>query len=115
MWPRSGLRIGGRDRGHGVTVRARSTLTVGLGRSCTAFDALVGVDDLTAVPAAVRFSVYGDGVLLWRSDVVRRGDAPVPVHVSLSGRETLRLVVEPRTALDAVALAGWAQARITCD
>ncbi|WP_344632417.1 NPCBM/NEW2 domain-containing protein [Streptomyces glaucosporus] len=114
MWKRSGLWIAGRDRGSGVTVRARSVLTVDLGGSCTALDALVGVDDLTAIPAAVRFSVYGDGVRLWQSDMVRRGDAPVPVHVSLTGRRTLRLVVEPRTALDAVALADWAQARITC-
>ncbi|WP_344327388.1 NPCBM/NEW2 domain-containing protein [Streptomyces macrosporus] len=114
MWQRSDLRVGGRNQGPGVTVAARSTLTIDLDRSCTAFDALVGVDDLTVVPAAVRFSVYGDGVRLWRSGVVRRGDAPVPVHVSLSGRGTLRLVVEPRTPLDAVALADWAQARITC-
>ena len=114
LWQRSRLSIGGRDRGHGVTVHARSSVTVDLNRACTAFDALVGVDDLTVGPATVRFSVYGDGVRLWRSGAVRRGEEPVPVHVSLSGRRTVRLVVEPHTLLDSAALADWAQARISC-
>ncbi|HEX5566253.1 MAG TPA: NPCBM/NEW2 domain-containing protein [Streptomyces sp.] len=114
LWQRSQVRIDGRDRGHGVTVNAQSSVTIVLDRTCTAYDALVGVDDLTVGPGAVRFSVYGDGERLWRSGVIRRGDAPVPVQVPLSGRETLQLVVEPHSLLDVAALADWAQARISC-
>ncbi|SFL81497.1 sigma-70 family RNA polymerase sigma factor [Streptomyces pini] len=114
LWQRSRLRIGGRDRGYGVTVSARSSVAVDLGGACTSFEALAGVDDLTALRGAVRFSVHGDGVRLWESGVVRRGEEPVPVRVPLSGVRTLRLVVEPNGVLDSVVMADWARARIGC-
>ncbi|MFH0243646.1 NPCBM/NEW2 domain-containing protein [Streptomyces sp. HK10] len=114
LWQRSKLRIGGRDRGYGVTVSARSSVAVGLDGACTSFEALAGVDDLTPLRGAVRFSVYGDGVRLWESGVVRRGEEPVPVRLSLAGVRTLRLVAEPNGVLDSVVMADWAQARIGC-
>lgn len=46
--------------------------------------------------------------------MIRRGQAAVPVHVSLAGPKTIRLVVEPHTALDSAALGDWAQAQISC-
>lgn len=46
--------------------------------------------------------------------MIRGGQAAVPVHVSLAGLKTIRLVVEPHTALDSAALGDWAQARISC-
>ncbi|MFP8886911.1 sigma-70 family RNA polymerase sigma factor [Streptomyces mangrovi] len=114
LWQRSELRIGGRDRGYGVTVSARSSVAVDLGGACTSFEALAGVDDLTALRGAVRFSVYGDGVRLWESGVVRRGEEPVPVRVPLAGVRTLQLVVEPNGVLDSVVMADWVRARIGC-
>lgn len=114
MWQRSGMSIGGRQYGHGVTVHGRSSVTIDLNRDCMAYDALVGVDDLTPGVRAVRFSVYGDGVRLWRSAALRRGDAAVPVHVPLAGHATLRLVVEPADLSGMAALADWAESRITC-
>ncbi|MFF3691332.1 sigma-70 family RNA polymerase sigma factor [Streptomyces sp. NPDC002187] len=114
LWQRWGMSIDGKRYGHGVTVHATSSVTIDLNRRCTSYDALVGVDDMTLGPGAVRFSVYGDGARLWRSAVIRRGDSAVPVHVPLSGRKTIRLVVEPRTPAGSVALADWAQAQITC-
>ncbi|CAL9460238.1 hypothetical protein SUDANB106_02643 [Streptomyces sp. enrichment culture] len=114
LWQRSELRVNGRDRGYGVTVSARSSVTVDLGGACTSFDALAGVDDLTALRGAVRFSVHGDGVRLWESGVVRRGEEPVPVHVPLAGVRTLRLVVEPNGVLDSAVMADWVQARFGC-
>ena len=95
------MSIAGTRYGHGVTVHASSSVTIDLNRRCAAYDALVGVDDLTLGLGAVRFSVYGDGVRLWRSAVMRGGDPAVPVHVDLAGRETIRLVVEPHTPLRA--------------
>lgn len=116
LWKRSGMSIGGKQYAHGVTVHARSSVTIDLNRRCNSYDALVGIDDLTGLPGlgAVRFSVYGDGTRLWRSPVVRGGDAAVPVHVPLTGRGTIRLVVEPDKPLSNAALAGWAQSQITC-
>ncbi|MEC4018112.1 sigma-70 family RNA polymerase sigma factor [Streptomyces sp. H27-D2] len=114
LWQRWNTRIGGKSYGNGVTVRAPSSVLIDLNRSCASYDAFVGVDDMTLGLGAARFSVYGDGARLWQSGVVRAGSPAVPVHVPLAGRKTLRLVVEPRTQFDSVALADWAQSRISC-
>jgi hypothetical protein len=55
-------------------------------------------------------------VRLWRSPVVRGGDAAVPAHVVIAGHRTIRLVVEPHTAapLGRAAPVGWADSRIGC-
>ncbi|MFJ2935491.1 sigma-70 family RNA polymerase sigma factor [Streptomyces sp. NPDC087219] len=116
MWQRERLSIGGTPYAHGVSVHAPSSLLIDLNRQCTSYDAVVGVDDLSALlgVGGVRFSVYGDEERLWRSDVVRAGDPPVPVHVDISGRDTIRLVVEEHTPFGRVAVADWAQSRISC-
>ncbi|MGW4163228.1 sigma-70 family RNA polymerase sigma factor [Streptomyces sp. NPDC004788] len=117
MWQRSGLSMNGTRYAHGVSVHAPSSLFIDLNRQCDSYDALVGVDDITVPlpgPAGVRFSVYADGERLWRSAVVRPGDAPLPVHVGLSGRHTLRLVVEQHTPFGHAVLADWANSRISC-
>ncbi|MFB7867246.1 sigma-70 family RNA polymerase sigma factor [Streptomyces sp. NPDC056069] len=116
MWQRSGLTVSGTRYSHGVSVHAPSSLFIDLNRQCTGYDAVVGIDDMTVPfgPGGVRFAVYGDDERLWRSPVLRRGDAPVPVHVDLSGRRTLRLVVEEHTPFGRAALADWAESRITC-
>ncbi|MFI1014743.1 sigma-70 family RNA polymerase sigma factor [Streptomyces sp. NPDC020965] len=114
LWQRTGLRIGGERYRHGVTVHAKSSITIQLNRSCARYEALVGVDDMTLGLGAVRFSLYGDGTRLWRSEVIRGGDRAVPMAASIAGRKTIRLVVEPHTPFDSVALADWARSRITC-
>ncbi|MEU4275916.1 NPCBM/NEW2 domain-containing protein, partial [Streptomyces tanashiensis] len=116
MWQRGSLSMDGTPYAHGVSVHAPSSLLVDLNRQCTSYDAVVGVDDLSALPGVggVRFSVYGDGERLWRSDVVRAGDPPVPVHVDISGRSTIRLVVEEHTPFGRAAVADWAESRISC-
>ncbi|MBO0514083.1 NPCBM/NEW2 domain-containing protein, partial [Streptomyces beijiangensis] len=114
LWQRSGMSIGDQRYEYGVTVHAPSSVTIDLNRQCTTYDALVGVDDLTMGLGAVRFSVYGDDALLWQSPVMRGDDAAVPVHVGIAGRKTIRLVVDPHTRFGSVALADWAQSRISC-
>ncbi|HET6857071.1 MAG TPA: sigma-70 family RNA polymerase sigma factor [Streptomyces sp.] len=114
LWQRDGMSIGGKQYGHGVTVHGASSVTIDLNRSCTTYDALAGVDDMTMGFGAVRFSVYGDGALLWKSQVVRGDEAAVPVHADVSGRKTIRLVVEPHDPFFSMALADWAQSRISC-
>ncbi|MFF7812386.1 sigma-70 family RNA polymerase sigma factor [Streptomyces sp. NPDC007945] len=116
MWARRGMSIGDSDYAYGVSVHAPSSLLIRLNRQCTRYDAMVGVDDLSAPigPGGVRFSVYGDGQRLWRSPVVRPGDPALPVQVDLSGRSTLRLVVEEHTPFGRAAVADWAESRITC-
>ncbi|MFC8830531.1 sigma-70 family RNA polymerase sigma factor [Streptomyces sp. NPDC057137] len=114
LWQRPGMSIGGTRYGHGASMHARGSVTIELNRRCATYQALVGVDDMTLGLGALRFSVYGDGGRLWRSPVVRGGDAAVPVSVGIGGQETIRLVVEPHTPFDSVAVADWAQSRISC-
>lgn len=117
IWQRTNVAIAGTRYAHGVTVHARSSVTIQLNRSCTRYEAMVGVDDLTMGLGAVRFSVYdgdGDGARLWRSPVVAGGAPAVPVSVGIAGRSSIRLVVEPEGPLGGVALADWAESRISC-
>lgn len=114
VWQRYGLRVADKQYANGVTVHANSSVTIDLNRSCTAYDAFAGVDDMTLGTGAVRFSVYADGVRLWRSQVLRGGDPAVPVHLNLAGRKAIRLVTEPQTNFDSLAVGDWAESRFTC-
>ncbi|MET9547593.1 sigma-70 family RNA polymerase sigma factor [Streptomyces sp. NPDC006627] len=114
VWQRRGLTIAGKQYSHGVTVHGASSVTIDLNRSCTTYDALVGVDDMTMELGRVRFSVYADGARLWRSPVIKGGDPALPVQVNLTGRKTIRLAVEPHTPFSSAALADWAQSKMRC-
>ncbi|MFF1745851.1 sigma-70 family RNA polymerase sigma factor [Streptomyces mirabilis] len=114
VWQRWGVPIAGQRYTHGVTVHGESSVTIDLNRSCSAYDALVGVDDLTLGLGQVSFSVYADGARLWQSPLVKGGEPAIPVHVNLTGRKTVRLAVEPHTRFDAAALADWAESKFQC-
>ncbi|MET9506819.1 sigma-70 family RNA polymerase sigma factor [Streptomyces sp. NPDC006622] len=114
VWQRYGLSVADREYARGATVHGDSSVTIDLNRTCTAYDAVAGVDDLTSKLGKVVFSVHADGVRLWSSGTVRGGEPAVPVHVNLAGRDTVTLVVEPHNHLDTVALADWAESRFTC-
>ncbi|MEV5243527.1 sigma-70 family RNA polymerase sigma factor [Streptomyces cinnamoneus] len=115
LWQRYGMRVGGTAYRHGVSVHASSSVTIDLNRSCTSYDALVGVDDMTLGLGTVTFSVFADGTRLWSSGPVRAGTPALAVHAPLAGHKTLRLAVEPVSPADRVAVADWAMARISCD
>ncbi|MGW0800685.1 sigma-70 family RNA polymerase sigma factor [Streptomyces sp. NPDC002692] len=114
VWQRWGMSIADQRYAYGVTVHGTSSVTVDLNRSCSAYEARVGVDDLTMGLGRVSFSVYADGARLWRSPLVAGGDRAIPVRVDLTGRRTVRLVVEPRTPFDSVTLADWAESKFEC-
>ncbi|MGW1516602.1 sigma-70 family RNA polymerase sigma factor [Streptomyces sp. NPDC002287] len=115
VWQRWGLVVGGQRFGQGITVNSRSSVAITLNRQCSSFSARAGVDGLSLLTdGTVRFSVYGDGQRLWRSDALGYGDAPVAVEVPLAGRSTLRLVVEQAGQGHLPTLASWADAVISC-
>ncbi|MCX5211402.1 sigma-70 family RNA polymerase sigma factor [Kitasatospora sp. NBC_00240] len=117
VWQREAVRIGDKRYKHGLSVRAPSSTTVDLNRSCRSFDAVAGLDDLTLPGARAVFSVLGeDGTALWTSPQLRAGDPPVPVHVALAGLGSVRLTVTPLRGPWAGTVVGdWAQARFSCD
>ncbi|MGW1378552.1 sigma-70 family RNA polymerase sigma factor [Streptomyces sp. NPDC002446] len=114
LWQRQSPKIAGTTYAHGVSVHAPSSVIIDLNRRCTSYDAVAGIDDLSLGLGALRFSVYADGERLWRSEAVRGGERAVPVHVPLAGRKTLRLVAEPVSPVDVVAVGDWALSQISC-
>ncbi|MEV6265458.1 sigma-70 family RNA polymerase sigma factor [Streptomyces sp. NPDC051784] len=115
FWQRQNLSIASTTYAYGVTAPSRSSVAVQLNRTCTRYDAMAGVDDLSLGLGALRFSVYdGGGTRLWRSPVMRGGDPAVPVSVGIEGSRIIRLVVEPVGAFGGVAPADWAESRISC-
>ncbi len=114
LWQRYDLEMGGTTYPDGVSVHTPSSVVIDLNRACTAYDAVAGLDDLSADGGAVRFAVYGDGTQLFASGVVTRDSAPVPVHADLTGYRTLRLVVRDAGGGPLLNLADWARSRISC-
>lgn len=57
------------------------------------FSAFAGVDDESGDQASVEFFVLGDGRILWRSGVMKKGDPARKAEVSLSGIRKLALYV----------------------
>ncbi|KOU12170.1 sigma-70 family RNA polymerase sigma factor [Streptomyces sp. WM6368] len=115
VWQRRGLEVGGRRFAHGITVNSRSSVEIALNRQCTSFSAQAGVDGLSVfTDGAVRFSVYADGQRVWQSGALGLGDPPAAVQVSLTGRKSLRLVVERAGPGSLPTLASWADAVIGC-
>ncbi|MEV7592493.1 sigma-70 family RNA polymerase sigma factor [Streptomyces sp. NPDC089922] len=115
VWQRRGLEVGGLWFAHGITVNSRSSVEVTLNRRCESFSARAGVDGLSLFTnGRVRFSVYGDGERLWRSASLGHDDPPAAVQVPLSGRTSLRLVVEKDGPGALPTLASWADAVISC-
>ncbi|MFG2481791.1 sigma-70 family RNA polymerase sigma factor [Streptomyces virginiae] len=115
VWQRHGLEVGGRRFTHGITVNSRSSVEITLNRQCTTFSAQAGVDGLSLfTDGAVRFSVYADGERLWQSAALGHEDPPAAVQVPLTGRKTLRLMVERAGPGSLPTLASWADAVLSC-
>ncbi|MGW0626088.1 sigma-70 family RNA polymerase sigma factor [Streptomyces sp. NPDC002758] len=114
-WQRSHVSIAQQQYAHGVSVQGDSSITIDLNRECTAYDALVGIDDISVGSGKAQFSVLADGVQLWKSQLVEAGDPAVPVHVNLSGHKTVQLGVQPEgNVFDSLAFADWAESKFTC-
>lgn len=110
------LSIGGRKFAEGLGTHAASLLSIDLKKSATRFTASAGVDDdVAGQGGSVEFLVYGDGKILWRSGVMKAGDAAKPVDVPLAGVQNLILRVTD--AGDGISYdhADWAGAQIEFD
>lgn len=112
------LTIGGVTYDKGIGMHATGSLTAWLGGTCTAFRAVVGIDDeVLANPeqtGSVRFQVYGDGVLLAETPVLTTADGGVPLEVDLTGVRRLRLVADEGADGKNFDHADWADARVEC-
>jgi len=106
------IRLGGRRFDRGLGVHAPCEVVYELGGRFRRLLAKVGIDDASNGLGSVVFVVIGDGEELWRSGVIRGGDAPVVVSVDVRGVRRVTLRAEEADGLDIGDLADWADARL---
>jgi alpha-galactosidase len=107
------IAIGGQKFEHGIGTHARSRFFIDLKGGSTRFSAWVGVDDeKKSSPAGIDFKVVGDGKLLWKSEVMKGGQAARKVDLDLTGIRLLELRVgDAGNGIDSDH-ADWADARL---
>jgi alpha-galactosidase len=108
----SPLGIHGEKFAHGVGTHATSKFRVKLDGNTNRFTAQVGVDDSAGDQGSVEFIVIGDRKVLWRSGVLKGGEAAKPVDVNLAGVQTLVLRVTDGGDGESNDHADWANAKI---
>jgi alpha-galactosidase len=122
------FKLGGVTYPHAVPLQSDGDLTIDLGGGATRFVSMVGVDDgpppqlpqpgapvVTPAPVpagSVVFAVWVDGKKVFESDVMKRGDAPKPVSIDLTGAKKLVLAVVDGNDGTAGDNADWAGAAI---
>ena len=108
------LTLGGKKFERGFGTHANSQLRLKLDGEAQSFTARVGVDDDVNgnTAASVEFIVLGDGKPLWKSGVMRAGEAAKTCAASLAGVKTL--VLQVTDAGDGIDYdhADWADAKI---
>jgi alpha-galactosidase len=107
------LAIGGRHFDKGFGTHAISRLAIDLGKAGQRFHAFVGLDDEVAgSTGSVEFEVIGDGKPLWKSGVLRAGQAAVEANVDVANVGMLLLVVMNAGDGNGNDHADWADARL---
>ncbi len=110
------LRIKDKEYVHGLGHHANGELVIDLSGQFQTFEAEVGVQwqgnqDL----ATVIFRVFVDDEKVFDSGVMREGDAPRPIKVSVAGAEELTLVADDAGDGITCDCANWADARLVAD
>ena len=107
----SPLQIGEKHFAKGLGTHANGIISLRTDGQFESFDAEVGLQPCAG--GMVIFRVLVDGQPAFDSGVMRSGDAPKPVHVSLAGVQEVRL--ESKAAGDDINcdMANWAEARLT--
>jgi alpha-galactosidase len=107
------LTIGGKSFARGFGTHAAGSLRVVLAGGARKFTASVGVDDeVEGNPASsVEFIVTGDDKPLWKSGVMRAGDAAKVCAVDLTGVKSLVLEVSDAEDGNSFDHADWADAQ----
>lgn len=106
------ISIGGRTFEHGLASHAESLMWIDLKGGADRFTAFVGVDDDAGRgKGSVVFKIYGDGRLLFKSPIMKCGEAAQPVDVPLQGIKTVALIVGDADDGTASDHADWADAK----
>lgn len=115
-WNNNALTINGQAYSSGLGVLAKTEVTYNLAQQFSSFSAIVGIDDEEkgncGSPKTVTYKVYGDGTLLL-SRTVTQNDGGVQITVDITGKNLLKLVVEPEPGKDWCSHADWANAKLS--
>ena len=106
------LRAGGQLYAKGVSMPSASRLSYLTRRQYSRFQAMVAIDDSTDGEGSVRMRVFLDGKEAYQSEIVRGGDAPLPIDLDLKDVIRLDLIVEYANRLDQFDRALWLDARL---
>lgn len=92
-FPHTPLRVNGQAFSSGIGTYPLSEISYSLGGGYGALRTQVGVDDSAPDHASVRFSIFADDVLLFRTTVLLKGEAR-RVELPLMGAREMRLMVD---------------------
>ncbi len=106
------LRVGSRIHRKGIGVHAGSRLTYRLDQPYGRFEAEAALDRAAGEKGSVRFLVFVDEQLKYKSGVIRGADRPESISVDLTGAKQLDLMVEAADRLDQLDRADWLGARL---
>ncbi|MCP2254991.1 3',5'-cyclic AMP phosphodiesterase CpdA [Prauserella aidingensis] len=122
---RGAITIDGETYEHGLGMLAPASATVYAGGRCSRLTAEAGLDD--NIPQGsqrrplpgddvgdVEFVVEADGEEVYRSGVVRQGEAAVTVDAAIDGADTVRLIAEDADGSSSWDYADWGEATLTC-
>jgi alpha-galactosidase len=108
------LSIGGKTFERGLGTHAPGCLWLELKGQAVRFQAQAGVDDAAgAGRGSVRFEIIGDDRVLWKSGILKSGQAAVAVDVGVKGIQKLALVVGDGGDGADFDHADWAEAKLT--
>jgi hypothetical protein len=110
------LRIKDKEYEHGLGHHASGEIVVDLGGQFKTFQAEVGIQWQGGHDqASVIFRVLADDKLVFDSGVMREGDAPRPIEISVAGVDELTLVADEAGDGITCDCANWADARLVAD
>lgn len=112
--PAAAIIAGGVAYRDGIAVSVPTQIVYRLGRQCSSFQSDIGLDNHSPASSHATFQVWADNVLLYDSGPLTVAAPPKTVRVDVSGRDTLRLVVTPRSGGDARDRAAWADPSVVC-
>ncbi|GGJ15555.1 hypothetical protein GCM10010052_11190 [Paenarthrobacter histidinolovorans] len=111
------LRLDGVVYSKGIGVHADSKISIATEAKCTAFTAVVGVDDAKlnkGLHGSVVFIVKGDGRELLRTPVLSADSAALPLNVDISGIRNVELIADKNGDDAGDDWGDWADAKFTC-
>ncbi len=107
------ITLDGKTYSKGLGVHAASKIKYFVGAQCSAFTALIGVDDFQGTKGSVIFKVLGDGTELYNSGIMTGATPAKNIDVKLNGAKYIELVVDPNGS-NGNDWADWADAMFRC-